>query len=146
MKNNMEMCIMACLLEKPDLMNQVYVKDKHFLKHRRLWKFMCEFYSKFKMFDINIMYSVCKDKWHIMNYIEELVYVDALPCYFNQYQDRLIEIYEENEREKYIRDEICNYSLKLMVGKITTKDFRRKVDEIFDFAEKLYKEEEKSDE
>ena len=141
--NDIEMCIMACLLIKPELMKEVYVEDKHFLKRKRLWQFMKEFYKRFETFDINIMYSVCKDKWHIINYIEELSYVEAYPFNFNKYQDRLIEIYNDNEKEKWIREKIYTEAIKLLLGQIKSNDFKNKVDKIYVDAEKIYKESEK---
>lgn len=140
MKTNMEMCIMACLFIQPELMENVFVEDKHFTKHKRMWKFMRTFYEKFKTFDINVMYSVCKDKWHIMNYIEELMYVDAYPCYFKQYQERLIEIYNDTEKEKFIREKVYDDATELLLCKITSEEFKSRVEKVYIDANKIYRE------
>ena len=62
MENDIELSIMSCLLLKPELMKDVIVKEEHFKKHLKLWKFLNAVYKKFGTFDTNLLYSICKDK------------------------------------------------------------------------------------
>ena len=64
--NDLELSILSCLLQKPSLMNEVILEDKHFIKHQKIWLFMKAFYNRYKTFDIQLMYSICKDKWQIV--------------------------------------------------------------------------------
>ena len=138
MNNNLEICILSCLLIQPDLMKNIRVEDKHFKKHKGMWKFMTSFYKKFGNFDINLMHSVCKDKWHIINYIELLVCQDGLPCYFEKYQDRLIEQYEESQKDDYIIDKIYELNMDLINRNIKVSEYKQKVNEIYVIADKVY--------
>ena len=59
--NDLEMSILSCLLLKPELlMESLIIEDKHFIKHKKLWVFMKEFYNKFHNFDITLMCSINK--------------------------------------------------------------------------------------
>ena len=138
MNNDLEVSIMSCLLLEPDLMKKIRVEDKHFKKHLGMWKFMKSFYNKFGGFDINLMHSVCKDKWHIINYIELLACQDGFPCYFEEYQDRLIEKYNESEKDDYIIDKIYDLNMDLINRNIKVSEYKQKINEIYDKADKIY--------
>ena len=132
MKNidNLELNVMSCLLIKPELMNEVILEDKHFIKHQRLWKFMKAFYKKFVTFDVQLMYSICKDKFHIVHYMDWLLDLEPTANNFELYQKRLIEEYEESEIENQKINFIYDYANDLWVRKITLKEFKKKVDEL----------------
>lgn len=127
---DLELNIMSCLLLKPELMKDIILEDKHFTKHQRLWQFMKAFYKKFETFDVQLMYSVCKDKWHIVNYMEWLVELEPIPNNFYKYQKQLIELFHETEEEKIKIDLIYKYANDLWVRNISLEDFKNKVDEI----------------
>ena len=129
--NDLELSILSCLLIKPELMNELILEDKHFVKHQRLWQFMKAFYKKFQTFDIQLMYSVCRDKWHIVGYMVMLL--DKEPTYYNfkKYQNQLIELYEENKKDKIIIDSVYKLANDLYVRNITTSEFKNKIDEIY---------------
>lgn len=138
MNNDLEICIMSCLLIQPDLMEKIRFEDKHIQKHQGMWKFMKSFYKKFGSFDINLMHSVCKDKWHVINYIELLACQDGMPCYFEQYQDRLIEKYEESKKDDYIIDKIYDLNMDLIARNVKVSEYKQKINEIYDKADKIY--------
>ena len=60
--DDLEMVVLNCFLINSELIENTILEDKHFLKNKRMWKFMKSFYSKFKTFDMHLMASVCKDK------------------------------------------------------------------------------------
>lgn len=138
MKNNdLELSIMSCLLLKPELMNQVIVKDEHFKRHVKLWKFMNAFYDKFKTYDTALMYSVCKNKWKIINYIEELLNYEPTPSNFMKYQEALIEECKQSENERRIADKVYNLANELFVGKINLEEFKETFEKIYERKEEL---------
>ena len=92
--DDLEFAILSCLLIKPELMEKVILEDKHFKRTQRMWQFMKAFYKKFKTFDINLMYSICKDKWQIVEYISLLLELEPTVSAFDKYQKQLIELYE----------------------------------------------------
>lgn len=128
---DLELNVMSCLLIKPELMENIKLEDKHFQKHQRLWKFMKAFYEKFKTFDVQLMYSVCKDKWHIVHYMQMLVMLEPTYTNFDLYQKQIIEQYEENEKDKILIDVIYELANKLYVRKISTSEFKQKIDEYY---------------
>lgn len=138
MKNtDLELSIMSCLLLKPELMNQVIVKDEHFKRHVKLWKFMNAFYSKFKTYDTALMYSVCKNKWKIINYIEELLNYEPTPSNFMKYQEALIEECKQSENERRTADKVYNLANELFVGKINLEEFKETFEKIYERKEEL---------
>ena len=40
--NDLEKSILSCLLIKPELMEQLILEDKHFIKNQRMWQFMMQ--------------------------------------------------------------------------------------------------------
>ena len=89
--DDLEFSILSCLLIKPELMEKVILEDKHFKRTQRMWQFMKSFYKKFKTFDINLMYSICKDKWQIVEYMSLLLEFEPTASSFDKYQKQLIE-------------------------------------------------------
>ena len=138
--NDLELSILSCLLLKPELMNDLTLEDKYFTKHQRLWQFMKSFYNKFKTFDCVLMCEVCKDKYQLMNNIVLLLETEPIPDNFYKYQKELIEIYNELEKDKYIRNKVYELANNLMVKNINVSDFRNKVDEIYKNANEIFKE------
>lgn len=138
--NDLEKSILSCLLIKPELMEQLILEDKHFVKNQRMWQFMKAFYNKFKTFDIQLMASVCKDKWQIVNYIIMLLDYEVVTCNFDKYQKQLIELYEESKKEKWIIDKIYELANNLYVRNIELKDFDYNLKKIYEDADKIFKE------
>ena len=128
---DLEINILSCLLQRPELMKDVILEDKHFIKHNRLWQFMKAFYSKFETFDIMLMYNICKNKYEIIKYIEWLVEVEPAPSKFNLYQTQLIELYHEKEIEKTIINKVYELSNELYVRKINLQQFKTEIDKLF---------------
>lgn len=138
--NDLEKSVLSCLLIKPELMEQLILEDKHFVKNQRMWQFMKAFYNKFKTFDIQLMASVCKDKWQIMNYIIMLLDYEIITCNFDKYQKQLIELYEESKKEKWIVDKIYELANNLLVRNINLEDFKNMLQKIYDDANKIFSE------
>ena len=134
---NLEMNIMSCLLIKPELMEKLILEDKHFVKHQRLWQFMKAFYKKFNTFDVQLMYSVCKDKWHIINYIILLLDVETTTYNFNLYQKQLLELYEERKKDKFIIENVYKLANELYVRNISVENFKIQIEKIYENAKQI---------
>lgn len=135
---DLELNVLSCLLIKPDLMNEIKLEDKHFIKHKRTWQFMKSFYKKFGNFDIQLMYAVCKNKYHLIEYMIQIVNIEPTYSNFDKYQDLLIKQYEETKKDKYIKERIYELANDLYVGNINVNDFQDKVQEIYDVANEIY--------
>ena len=137
--NDLEKAILSCLLIKPELMEQLILEDKHFVKNQRMWQFMKAFYNKFKTFDIQLMTSVCKDKWQVVNYIIMLLDYEVTTHNFDKYQKQLIELYEESKKEKWIIEKIYELANNLYVRNIELKDFDYNLKKIYEDANEIFK-------
>lgn len=140
--NDLELSILSCLLQKPELMEQVILDDKYFVKHKKIWLFMKSFYNKFHNFDLTLMYSICKDKYRIVEYIIWLMEKEPRLFLFNDYQKQLMELYDELEKEKYIIEKIYSLANDLYVRSITSDEFKIKLDDIYKNADEIFKENE----
>lgn len=137
--NDLELSILSCLLYKPELMEQIIVEDKHFIKHKKIWLFMKSFYNKFHNFDFALMYSICKDKYRIVEYIKWLLEQEIHISRFNDYQKQLIDLYDELEKEKYIIEKIYSLANDLYVRSIDSNEFKIKLDDIYKNADEIFK-------
>lgn len=137
-KNDIELCVLSCLLIKPDLMNNLKVEDKYFIKHNRTWQFMKSFYKKYKTFDISLMYSVCSNKYHLIEYLQQVLEVTVDYWNFDKYQDALIEQYNENKKDKWIKEQIYILANDLYIGNIKVNEFQNKVQEIYNNANEIF--------
>lgn len=135
---DLEICIMSCLLLKPELMKEVNFQDKHITKHKRLWEFMKSFYKKFGNFDIQLMYSVCDNKLNFENYILKVSEIEINQNNFYEYQKRLIAEYEETKKEVFIIQQIYHFANELYVRSINSKQFKEKIEEIYKIADKSF--------
>ena len=136
--NDLELTILSCLLQKPELMNNLIVEDKHFQKRKKIWLFMKSFYNKFGNFDLSLMYSVCKNKYRIIEYILWILEKDAYTSRFEEYQKQLIEMCEETKKEKYISEKIFEAANDLYVKKISLNEFENELKKIYEKANKIF--------
>lgn len=128
--NNLEMSILSCILLKPELMDKIIFEDKHIVSRQRLWQFMKAFYERYKTFDIQLMYSICKDKWQIVENIVQLLEYEPSTSLFNIYQKQLIDLYNEGKENKIKIDKVYKLANELYVRKITIDDFKKEVEKL----------------
>lgn len=136
-KENIEIPVLCCILLKPELIEEEILEDKYFQNTQRVWQFMKSFYKKFKCFDIELMANVCEDNYRLMNYIKVILDSEATPHHFELYIKQLIEKYNEDERNKIIIRKVFQYANDLYLRNITTQEFKKKIDEIYERKEEL---------
>lgn len=130
--NDLELSILSCLLQNPKLMNEIIIEDKHFIKHKKIWLFMKAFYKRYGNFDFNIMYSISKNKYRIVEYLCWIVEKDGFVSRFKEYQERLIELYNQNEKEKEQIEKIYEFATELYVGNMKLEDFKKEMNKMED--------------
>ena len=135
---NLEISILSCLIQKPELMEKINIDDKYFIKHQKIWKFMKSFYKKYKNFDFHLMMAISDNKYRMGQYIEWLVIQEPIPEHIFKYIDLLKEQYEENKKEKWIIDKIFTLSNDLYMRNITIEEFKNKTNKIYTDANKIY--------
>lgn len=144
----MEFYILSCIVISPELINNVFLEDKFFVEHKRLWIFMKAFYEKFKTFDTKLMRTVCKDKFQMSNYIQMMA--DCGPIHkptveeFNKYQERLKEMYYESKKDVWIIEKIYELSNRLYARSITLEEFKSGLNDIYIMADEVFKKEGKN--
>ena len=138
-ENDLELNILCCLIIKPELMEKLKLEDKHFIRHGRMWAFMKAFYKKFHTFDMHLMASVASDKRQVVEYTSMIILCEPNYSNFDLYQQRLIEMYEENEKDKYIIKKVYDLANELLVRHITVQNFKDGFDKICNDAGKIFK-------
>ena len=131
-QKNMELNIMCCLLMRPELMEEMEIGDEEFRNYKRLWKFLKAFYNRFRNFDIELMASVCNDKYQIVEYAQMILERQASTTNFKKYQKMLVEFNHKEKLETFFTDKIFEYAFELSVGTINSDEFTDKTNELYE--------------
>lgn len=123
---DLEISILSCILQKPDLMKETRLEDKYFVKHKKLWLFMKAFYQKFGTIDLTLMYQIIRNKYQYMEYLTWMIEVEPSVSKFKMYEDELIKLYEQKKKEKEIINEIFKMANDLLIGNIGLESFKNK--------------------
>lgn len=137
---DLEISILSCLLQRPELMENTILTDCYFVKHKKIWLFMKAFYKRFKNFDITLMMSISKNKYRMSEYICWLVEQEPAPSLFKQYEKQLIDLYNEKQKEKWIIEKAYELANDLYVRNIKVNEYIEKVNEIYNNADEIFKE------
>ena len=135
----LEASILSCLILKPNLMNDLILEDKHFIKYQRIWQYMKSFYKKYSTFDLQLMFALCKDKYSLIDYIKILVLNDVDVDNFNLYQQALLDEFNENKKERWIKNKIFVLTNELINQNISLKDFDLKYKKLYEDVNLLFK-------
>lgn len=121
-----EKTILACIYAKPKLIDETFVKEEYFTNnyHRTIFKLSLEFYKKNKNLDFVLIFqeyqTYLTDKF--IGFITELVNMIPTTTIFNDYQEKLFEIYKNGLIVKY-------------VDKFKKQEINQ--EELFDYLEKI---------
>ena len=135
----LEVSVLSCLILKPNLMNDLILEDKHFIKYQRIWQYMKSFYKKYGTFDLQLMFALCKDKYSLIDYIKILVLNDVDVDNFNLYQQALLDEFNENKKERWIKNKIFVLTNELINQNISLKDFDLKYKKLYEDVNLLFK-------
>lgn len=137
--NDLEISILSILLQKPELMDKLIIDDKYFIKQKKIWLFMKDFYRIFGNFDLNLMFSVCKNKYHLMSYIEQLILSEPCPSLFEEYQKQLMKEYDELKKDKWIREKVYELANDYYMMNLSLEDFKKEINNVELKANKIFK-------
>jgi replicative DNA helicase len=103
-----EQYILACIVIKPSLINELYIDTNCFSDdyHKWLITFLKKAYDKFKRFDPVVLTNAIKDtnsKSKFIIYFNELQELVAVPGSFYEYQEMLVDYKKENLIKKKIK-------------------------------------------
>lgn len=138
--NDLEMIILSCFLQRPELMKETILEDKYFIKNKNVWLFMKSVYKKFGTIDIALMSSVVNNKYKLIDYIQWLLDVEPTPSRFKIYEKQLIDLYNETRKDKWIIEKVFQEANDLYARNINVNKFKERIEEIYNNAEELFKE------
>lgn len=127
---NLELTVLSCLLQRPELMETTILDERYFLNYKRTWYFLKSFYDRFKTFDFNLMYAVVKDKENFLSSMVEMYDFELLPNNFKKYESLLIKAYEQKDEDREKIEKIYVLANELYVGKIDLQEFKEKIKDI----------------
>jgi len=137
--NDLEVSILSILLQKPELMDKLIIDDKYFIKQKKMWLFMKDFYRIFGNFDLNLMFSVCKNKYHLMSYIEQLILSEPCVSLFEEYQKQLIKEYDELKKDKWVREKVYELANDYYMMDLSLEEFKKEIIKTEQKAEEIFK-------
>lgn len=136
--NNLELAVLSCLVQRADLMKDTKLETKHFKKHYKIWNFLKAFYDKFGNFDLTLMMAVSKNKYRMIEYIMWLLDKEPAPSLFKMYEEQLLNAYETNEREAWLREKVYELANSYFVSAVDTKQFKSELEKIFKNSEEIF--------
>ena len=137
--NDLELSILGCFIQKPDLLDKTKLEDKHFIKHAKIFIFFKAVYKKFRTLDFNIMYSISKNKFRIVEYMVWISEYYGFPSLYELYEQQLIDLYEETKKNKYIIEKVYELANDLYVRNLEVSEFRNKIEEVYKNADEIFK-------
>lgn len=107
---DIEKHLLACILSKPELINDLYIDDCCFMNPDNLnvLKFFKTFYQKYKHLDMAMMTAAFPNQdsqSKMINYLAQLVTLEVFPSRFYDYQEQL----QDNYRNYHISIIVDNY-------------------------------------
>ena len=125
--DDLELTTLACLFLHPECMEGTILEDKYFKNRRAVWIYMKTFYQKFKTFDLSLMTSFAKNKNKVLDVIMALMDYEPVPSNFKLYEKRLIEMYEQEEKEKRLIDIYYQPATDLFLGNIKLQEYKERL-------------------
>lgn len=137
---DLEMSIISCFLQQPDLIKKIEGKEDYFIHYKKILLFLKAIYNKFGCFDINIMHEACKNKQTLYDYLAIIFEYSPIPSHIDIYISQLEELRTELKKDKWIREKVYSLSSELYIKNITFEDFKNKLNKLEEDAEKLFNE------
>lgn len=136
--DNLELAILSCLLQRPELMKETKLESKHFKKHYKIWNFLEAFYKKFGNFDLTLMMAISKNKYRMIEYIMWLLDKEPAPSLFKVYEEQLLKEFDGFEKQNWIKDKCYELANDFYVGALSGEDFKKQVDEVYKKANEIF--------
>lgn len=120
----LEAKIIACIIDKFELVTELYVDDKCFLniQNRKILKFLKKMYQETKEFDLTkfaLKFPTEEQQNKFISYVAEVITTDYLISQFYVYQDTLQDTYRNYQLDRTIKSyEVHNIDREALVEKI----------------------------
>ena len=136
---NLELLVLSCIWLKPKLLETTKLKDKHFINSKKIWSFMKAYYKKFGTFDSELMCKVASNKYKMVDYLKVISELEPTPSNFEMYENLLIELYEEEKKEKWLRSKALDLANEFYNKAIDSKEFKNKINDLYIQVEEIFK-------
>lgn len=135
--SDLEMSIISCFIQKPELIEKIKDKEDYFIRHKKLILFLQAVYRKFGTFDLNLLFEVCKEEHKLLMYVEWLAQLEPLPSNIDYYINELEELRKETKREKYIREKIYSLATDVYLKNMDVKTFADNLIRVYEDSERI---------
>lgn len=127
----LELLILSCIWIKPELLDTTKLEEKHFIINKKIFLFFKSFYKKFGFFDNELACRKASDRYKYNEYIKVLANLEPTISHFNKYEDLLLELYDETEKEKWLREKVFALANDLYMKNMTSQQFKKQVDILY---------------
>ena len=125
-KYDLENAIISCIVQKPQLLDELYVSDTVFLNqlNKSMLNFFKKEYGKYKNLDLLIMVNDLPDEKQqnmLIDYYTKMSLIEPSPSNFYEYQDKLVSKYRNLQIKNQISQFVDNkFDLETLIEKINT--------------------------
>jgi hypothetical protein len=137
---DLEGSIISCIIQRPELIEKINGKENYFIKYKKLILFLQAVYKKFGVFNLDLLFNVCKQEYKLLWHIEWLAQLEPAPSQIDLYIQELEELRTELKKDKWIREKIYSLASELYIKNITIPEFNSKLEQIYKDSEKIFKE------
>lgn len=127
----LELLILSCIWIEPKLLDNTKLEDKHFINNKKIFIFFKTFYEKFGFFDNELACRKTNDRYKYNKYIELISSLEPTISHFQKYESLLIELYEESEQEKWLREKAFELANDFYMKNINSKQFKEQIDNLY---------------
>ena len=127
----LELLILSCIWIEPKLLNTTKLESKHFINNKKIFLFFKSFYDKFGFFDNELACRKANDRYKYNKYIELISSLEPTISHFQKYESLLIELYEESENEKWLREKAFELANDFYMKNINSKQFKERIDNLY---------------
>lgn len=126
---DLEANVLACLLLKPKLMENLKVEEKHFKRFNDVFVFFQLFYKKYKTIDVGMMFNVVKSssQYKLIETIEYLSDIFVTVSHFDNYEEQLLNEYRSSKKDNWLRKKIYDKTQEMYVGNISVDKYIQEI-------------------
>ena len=132
----LELLVLSCMWIEPKLLETTKLEEKHFVNNKKIFIFLKSFYKKFGFFDNELACKMSKDRYKYNFYMKVLANIEPTISHFEKYESLLIELYNESEEEKWLREKSFELANDFYLKNINYKQFKEQIDTLYDYFEK----------
>ena len=145
----LELRILSCFWLKPELLETTKLENKHFKNNEKIFVLFKSFYEKFDNLNIETVCSLVNDRYKFMSYMK--IFKDGILLYeiisqleptgsqYDKYESLLLELYNESEREKWLREKTFELANELYLKNITCEQFKEQFGALYIKSKEIYK-------